>query len=320
MISLALWHTIKSDLLRVGLIMTLAVVLLVTAEPAAHLFGQPAFAVWGMFAALSLFGVALAHLLRRLSFSYIDMRFHANNAKRSAEGSGLIFLGVCLVIASFISLLGNVVHAAALPANAHKYLPLLKEEQSTHWPNAPLPSAMAAQIEQETCISLTSKRCWSPRAELKTKREQGVGFGQITRTSRFDAMAELKVSYLKQLKNWSWEDNLYDPRYQLRAVVLKNLQNWQLIVDAASTLDHLAMMFVAYNGGHGGLLSDRQLCRGTANCNPDVWFGNVERTSLKAKHTSAGYGKSFFEINREYPKNILFVRRVRYAAYFGDAE
>lgn len=311
---------IRNDVLRVGLLMSLAVVLLVTAEPAARLFGQPAFAVWGLFAALAMFGVALAHVLRRLLFPYVDMGALSHKASNSAEGAGLVFLGISLALASFILLLGNVVHAAPLPANAVAYLPLLQDEQAAHWPGAPLRSAMAAQVEQETCISLISKRCWSPRAELKTSREQGVGLGQITRTSRFDALAELKRAYPSQLREWSWQDNLYDPRYQLRGLVLKNKQNFGLIKQASSPSDRLAMAYSAYNGGMGGLLSDRQLCRGTAGCNSGMWFGNVEHTSLKAKRVTTGYGKSFFEINREYVTNVLVVRRVRYAEYFGDPQ
>lgn len=312
------WHKIKADILRVSILMTLASVLLITAEPVAHWTGQPAFAAWGLFAALAMFGIALAHVLRRLLFPSIDLAAIARRADDSAQGSGLIFLGVCLVLSAFILLLGNVVHASPLPPNALKYLPLLKEEQATQWPDAPLPSAMAAQVEQETCMSLTSKRCWSPLAELKTSREQGVGLGQITRTSRFDAMAELKAMYPEQLSAWDWQENLYDPRYQLRGLILKNKQNFILIKQAASIMDRLAMMFSAYNGGIGGLLSDRQLCRGTVGCDSTRWWGHVEHTSLKSKIVRKGYGKPFFAINREYPESILFMRRIRYAALFGD--
>ena len=42
------------------------------------------------------------------------------------------------------------------------------------------------------------------------------------------------------------------------------------------------------------------------------WFGHVEHTSLKAKTAVPGYGKSFFEINREYVRNVMVTRTVRY--------
>ena len=310
---------IKHDLFRVGVLSAIAVVMLVSSVPIALLLDEPALAPWGLFCALALFGIAVSHIMRRLLFPSIDLGEYAQAAKGSPQGAGLVFLGVCLALASLFLLMGNLVHASPLPANAVEYIPILKEEQEKHWPDSPLKSSMAAQVEQETCISLSSKRCWSPRAELKTKREQGVGLGQITRTSRFDAMTELKASYPKQLKDWSWADNLYDPRYQLRAVVLKNKQNYSMIEQAATIHDRLAMSYAAYNGGLGGLLSDRQLCRATAQCNHGKWFGHVESTSLKAKRVVSGYGKSFFEINREYVRNVMFVRRMKYATIFGDA-
>jgi membrane-bound lytic murein transglycosylase MltF len=109
----------------------------------------------------------------------------------------------------------------------------------------------------------------------------------------------------------SWEKP-YDPTLQLRGLVLKDKQGFSLIQGASTDLDRLAMSFAAYNGGSGGLNSDRRACAGTKNCNPGIWFGHVEKTSLKAKTAVHGYGKSFFEINREYVANILVVRRAKY--------
>jgi membrane-bound lytic murein transglycosylase MltF len=76
--------------------------------------------------------------------------------------------------------------------------------------------------------------------------------------------------------------------------------------------DRFAMMFAAYNGGIGGVLSDIKVCESTSGCDPYKWFDNVEKTSLKAKTKVTGYGKSFFDINREYPRNIMFLRNRHY--------
>jgi len=94
--------------------------------------------------------------------------------------------------------------------------------------------------------------------------------------------------------------------------VLKDLQGFGLVLGTASPADRLAMAFAAYNGGGGGLASDRRACAGTHGCDPGKWFGNVERTSLKAKAAVPGYGQSFFQINRDYVRNIMIARRVRY--------
>jgi hypothetical protein len=124
-------------------------------------------------------------------------------------------------------------------------------------------------------------------------------------------LAELKKAFPKELAEMSWEKP-YDPTLQLRGLVLKDKQGFSLIQGASTDLDRLAMSFAAYNGGSGGLNSDRRACAGTKNCNPGIWFGHVEKTSLKAKTAVHGYGKSFFEINREYVANILVVRRAKY--------
>ncbi len=195
-----------------------------------------------------------------------------------------------------------------LPENAKKYAPVLKQELQKHWPEITPRSVFAGQIEQETCISLKSSKCWSPNAELKTDREYGFGLGQITVTKKFDNFAEAK-KLDKSLLAWKWE-NRYDPAFQLRTLVLMDKSFYDKL--PASIGEKLAFMFAAYNGGLGGILNDRRLCQGTKGCNPDLWFGNVENTSFKSKIKPPQYGKSFFEINREYPKNILLVRAKKY--------
>jgi len=206
-----------------------------------------------------------------------------------------------------------------LPPNAVKYLPLMLEEQVRLWPEMQMPSALAGQIEQETCISLKHKRCWSPYAELRTNLERGVGLGQITKTARFDSLAEMRKQNVAELSGWKWEnDSVYDPRLQLRGLILMNKRNFRAIVGAKDYFNQDVMSKVAYNGGLGGLNSDRRICAATKGCNPSVWFGNVEHTSLKSKKLVPGYGKPFFYINREYPKNIYYSRRQKYVPYLGS--
>lgn len=262
-------------------------------------------------------GLAFGDLALRILQPRIDpqdMAMHARN--HGCTASGLVYLGRCILAAVVLILVVTASRADAPPAAAVPLLPILHAEQVAQWPGMPLPSALGAQVEQETCISLKHRSCWNPRAELKTRREQGIGLGQLTRTwradgsQRFDALQEIVDAFPRQLAALSW-DNRYNPTLQLRALVLKDWQGFRLVLGAAG-LDRLAMSFAAYNGGPGGLASDRRACAATTGCNPARWFGNVERTSLKAKAAVPGYGKSFFEINREYVRNIMVVRRVRY--------
>ena len=311
-------NRLSVDILRVLAIFYAATLLVIVSGPLASLVNEPAYAPWLLFAGLALYGVGLSHILRRVLFPYIDLKADADRAQKSPEGAGLVFLGVCIVLSSFVTLMGNVVHADELPANARLYLPMLKAEQQAYWADMSLPSALGAQIEQETCSSLKSKSCWSPHAELRTSRERGVGLGQITRTARFDSLSEVVASNRQALSGWGWSSNLYDPKYQLRALVLKDRQSYSMTHGASSEPDRLAFSFAAYNGGAGGVISDRKMCQATKGCDAGRWFGNVEHTSLKKKTAVAGYGVSFFQVNRDYVRNVMVVRRSRYTHYFGE--
>jgi hypothetical protein len=215
----------------------------------------------------------------------------------------LIGLGfVCSVLASDLP--------PNLPEKAKPYWPILIEVQQDLWKDAPDVALLGSQIEQETCPSLKHSKCWNPRAELKTSREYGFGLGQLTVTPRFNNFVESQ-KWDVSLRGWTWEDR-YNPVYQLRAVVayMRNL-NIQ-VKGANSDWDRYAMALSAYNGGLGGLNKDRVLCKNTKGCDSTKWFGHVEKTSLKAKTSVHGYGKSFFEINREYVRNVMIVRIGRY--------
>ena len=191
---------------------------------------------------------------------------------------------------------------------ATPYVSVFNEARTQVWPDLPMPSFIAAQIEQESF--------WNPRAELKTAREYGFGFGQLTITSRFNAFSEVKAMS-PLLRDWKYDDR-FDPRMQIIAVFVKDHANYRncrpLMVD---DFERLACVGVTYNGGYGGFLSDRRLCANTAGCDPTKWFGNVENTSLKSRTKWQGYGQSPFEINRAYARNTMKIRRPKYESIFG---
>ncbi len=190
---------------------------------------------------------------------------------------------------------------------AKPYFPVVLQELAIAWPDMPYPSYIPAQIEQESL--------WNPRAELKTSREYGFGFGQFTITSRFNAFNEVKAMD-PRLKNWSYDDR-FNPEKQILAVIVKNRQNFKACRPLMQDdWNRLACAAASYNGGYGGFVSDRRLCSNTAGCNPRIWWGNVENTSLKSRTKWNGYGKSAYEINREYPVNTMKVRRPKYVPCF----
>jgi hypothetical protein len=201
-----------------------------------------------------------------------------------------------------------------IPKAAIALLPLLWLEAAA-LPEIPR-HFFAGQVEQESCISLTHPKCWNPRATLKTSREFGVGLGQTTiayradGSVRFDNFEESRRKF-RELKDWQG-DRIYDPRLQMRALVLMDRECHRVALFAKNGLNRAAMTFVCYNSGKAGLIQDRQLCRNVDGCDPSLWFGHIEKNSLKQRTRVAGYGKSFFEISREYPKNVIFIRAPKY--------
>lgn len=257
------------------------------------------------------------YLLRRAFHDEARSGEAYRRALESPTGAGLVFLGLALLTGMLFLAFAGRAAAAELPPGAVKYLPALAAEQQAHWPDAPIRSALAAQVEQETCPGLKSAKCWNPRAELKTSREYGFGLGQLTVTPKFDNFKEAR-KLDASLRDWQFADR-YDPARQLRTMVLMDRAGYRrLAALVPDERERLAMAFSAYNGGLGGVLQDRRLCASIAGCDPGRWFDHVELHSLKARTKTAGYGQSFYDINRGYVRAVMIDRRPRYAGFFGE--
>lgn len=257
----------------------------------------------------------VVYLLRRALMDRVRSWEAAKRAMESPIGAGLVFIGLCLLTGLLFLAIAPRALAASLPPGAVQNLPILKAEIRAAWPALPLPSVLGAQVEQESR--------WQEQAALRTSREYGFGLGQLTvayradGSERFNAWREVQALD-PGLEGWQWE-NRYDVRLQLRAVVVKNRACYQRLRPLLDDdYNALAMCDAAYNGGLGGVYAERRLCASVAACDPDRWFGNVELHSNKSRAKWHGYGKSAFEINREHVKNVMVVRRPKYAAWFGD--
>lgn len=158
-------------------------------------------------------------------------------------------------------------------------------------------------------------------AELKTSRENGIGFGQVTRayradgSVRFDKQSELVAAH-QSLKGWTW-DTRYNPEYQMRALVELDRSLFKAVSCAATIPDRIKFALSGYNGGAGGVRQDQLLCRNTPGCNPCMWDGNVALRSTKSKVKWQGYGQSAYDINRGYVDIIWNKRRAKYIFYTG---
>ena len=252
----------------------------------------------------------------------------ADTARKSANvGAGLVFVGLMLlrglVFVGLLSFFAGQVRAAApaVPTAALQHLPQLQQQLQQVWPDMPEPAYLGALIEHESCITLTHRRCWQPSSRLKTTREEGAGLGQLTRawrpdgSLRFDALAEARRVDPRGLADLRWDTVYTRPDLQMRVIALTTRANYLRLAPLVADHPHrLAMADAAYNGGMGGLLNERRACGLAAGCNPQQWWGHVERHCLKSKQPLYA-GRSACDINRHHVADVLLTRLPRYRAY-----
>lgn len=280
--------------------------------------------IWLLRLASGFFVVAaLAHLGRRFLFDYpeADAQSIFAKAREHPIGAGLlavaiaIITGFMLMVASTAAKAQDV--ATFIPANCRQNLAVMKNERMVHWADHPAPQLLPALAEHESCLSLTHSRCCNPKSRLKSAREEGAGLGQVTRayradgSLRFDALAELRDRH-PALGDWSWENVYQRQDLQNRALILMSRDNFlffaRLVKDPASAL---AFADAGYNGGNAGVQNERRACQAAAGCDPQQWFGHVERHCLKSR--AALYGqRSACDINRNHVKDVLQVREGKY--------
>lgn len=217
-----------------------------------------------------------------------------------------------------ISLYGNKVNIRTyIPKNAHLYFTDVLIANLELMPNNIVTPYLGSLIEQETCISLTSRGCWNPRTGFRTRREEGEGLGQLTRVFtrngkvRWDMLKTLKERYPTILKNLNWNNIKYKPKLQIKALILLWHSDFDYYKNSVDPDSRLWFADSAYNGGFKWLNRERRLCKFTKNCNPKKWFGNVALIkSFRAKRKLYG-NRSAWDINRQHVRNV----RLRYEKY-----
>lgn len=267
--------------------------------------------------------VAAAHWGRKALTDYpeADQRRLFAKASESATGAGLALIALAIVFVGLLLVFAPRAHADTLPSGFATYGPMLKAEQRTYWPEHPDPALLAALVEQESCVSLKSPRCWNPAARFKSDREEGAGMGQLTRayrtdgSLRFDALTELRGRYGSELSTLSWGSVYQRPDLQLRALVLMSRDSARSFKGAS---EWLAFGDAGYNGGVAGVQKERRACQLSSGCNPSFWFDQVENHCLKSRQPLYG-NKSACDINREHVHNVFLVRRAKYVPSMNGA-
>lgn len=208
-----------------------------------------------------------------------------------------------------------------IPKNAYIYMDLVQEETAKFFPTIPIPHYFPALIEQESCLSLTHSRCWRPDSQLLSAREQGAGFGQLTRayrkdgSLRFDSLKAMRDKNMAELKELSWDNILKRPDLQTRTMVLMIKDEYKALYKITDPIKRLHMADVAYNGGRSDLNKERLLCGLTKGCDSQTWFDHVER--MKVKSTIPIYGtRSAWDINREHPETLFHIRLNKYEQFY----
>ncbi len=264
-----------------------------------------------------IWAVAAAHWTRKALMDYFeaDQRNLFKKASEEPTGAGLALIALAIVFVGLLMVFAPRAHAAELPKGFYTYGPTLKKEQMQHWAAHPQPALLAALIEQESCISLKHSKCWNPGAKLKSAREEGAGFGQITRayradgSVRFDALESMKSQYKNELGEWSWSNVYQRPDLQLRAIVLMSKDTANMFRSAPAFLE---FGDAAYNGGPGGVKKERRACQLTKGCDAGQWFGHVEHHCLKSRQPLYG-NRNACDINREHVDSVFKIRLKRYA-------
>jgi len=218
----------------------------------------------------------------------------------------------------------NAVNTATyIPPGAYQYIDTLKQESSTYFPSLPIKEYLPSLIEHESCVTLISKRCWQPTAQLKTRREEGAGLPQITRaytksgSLRFDKLSEMRMQYPLLLGQANWGNIYKRPDLQIRIIALLSRDNYNKLYQVKDPVERLKFADSAYNGGLSPVHKDRMLCGLQANCNPDLWFNNVERYSYKSRVAIYG-NRSAYDINRHHVRDVWTKLPKYKQAFFTD--
>ena len=228
---------------------------------------------------------------------------------------------VVIIMLSVILLTVKFATADSIPPQSKQYFPVIESETQDLLPDFIYPYYFAGLIELESCVTLTNKKCWSPTAELKSKREYGVGVGQITKTYkadgsiRFDSLSDMVRAHHAELKEASWSNIKARPDLQIKILILMTRDNYSALYSVKDPYQRLAMTDAAYNGGLGGVKKERVACGLSARCDPQLWFDNVEDKCLKSKKPL--YGKrSACDINRQHVSAVLLTKMIKYQPYF----
>ena len=204
-----------------------------------------------------------------------------------------------------------------IPPQAFKYKDIIHSELDLYFSELYDYNYIPSLTEHESCITLKHIRCFNSLSRLKTAREEGAGLGQVTRayntdgTIRFDALSDMAKRYRQELRDAKWETIYQRPDIQIRVMILMLKESYNKLYTIQNPEFRMHMVDAAYNGGLGGVLKERRACGLSQNCNPNIWFNNVEKYCLKSKKVLYGT-RSACDINRHHVKDVFYNNLPKY--------
>lgn len=213
-----------------------------------------------------------------------------------------------------------------IPPQAFTYRDTIKLELDSNFSDLYNYNYVPSLVEHESCITLKHKKCWNSLSRLKTAREEGAGLGQVTRafnsdgSVRFDTLSAMSKRYKLELREAKWETIYQRPDIQLRIMILMLRDDYKKLFTIENKENRMQMVDAAYNGGLGGVLKERRACGLSKNCNPNIWFNNVEKYCLKSKKVLYGT-RSACDINRHHVEDVFHSNIPKYnKSYFVNKE
>jgi hypothetical protein len=208
-----------------------------------------------------------------------------------------------------------------IPPKAFQYKLIIKTTLDETFPDIPTYHYIPSLIEHESCISLTSKKCWDPTSRLKTSREEGAGVGQLTRTYnpdgsiRFDTLADVRRAHMAELKDLSWSNVYQRPDLQIKTMIIMLRTDYKKLYAIPDVIERLKMTDSSYNAGYDSVNKKRRMCSLTKGCDPDVWDNNVGKQCLG--NNTPIYGKrSACDINKHHVSDVFDSNLPKYKRFY----
>ena len=206
---------------------------------------------------------------------------------------------ISIILINIMLLSSSAYSSQTCPKRAKKFIPTIKQIVDRYWKSLCPIEIIPAQIQKESN--------WNVYAERKAGREYGFGLSQTTIVKgRFNNFLYFKKRWKRELAGWTWKDR-FNPTYHIKVIVLYDKSLYDKMTFAGSRWDRLAFTLSAYNGGIGNLLKERRIAK-RKGLNPNLWFDNVEKVSVRNKWS--------FKVNRTYVKKIMLDYAPRYKPCF----